>query len=263
MPSKFHAALLAIGLALPAHAAERIVVLTADIAEIVVALGHANEVVGRDRVAKQAELAQATEIGSSRSLTAEPILRLKPTLVLGSQLAMPDGIWGQLSGLGVKAIKVGNREDGSDYADAIRSVGKLIGAEKKAGQVANDWQGAMRPTSPLGKRILITYEGKTVAGRDTPGDWLIRAAGGINAAAAVDGYKPLDPEALGKLAPDVILIAEHNRAVYGGLVEFKRRADIATTPAGKTGRVFEVPVHEYFSVNLGSPAAVKKLRDLS
>ncbi|HEY9102591.1 heme/hemin ABC transporter substrate-binding protein [Chitinimonas sp.] len=249
-------------LAAASQAAERIVVLTADVAEIVVALGHGSEVVGRERVAKQPELAQAVEIGSSRSLSAEPILRLKPTLVIGSQLAMPEGIWSQLNGLGLKAVKVSAKTDGSDYAEAIRSVGKLIGTDAQAGKLAYDWQNAMRPAQPWGKRVLVTYEGKTVAGRDTPADWLIRAAGGINAAAGIDGYKPLDAEALSKLAPDIILIAEHNRAVYGGLAEFTRRADIAATPAGRNGRVYEVPVHEYFSVNLGSPAAVRKLRTL-
>ncbi|QNM98315.1 heme/hemin ABC transporter substrate-binding protein [Chitinimonas koreensis] len=263
-------ALLAGLVAVAGQAAERLVVLTSDVAEIVVALGKAAEVVGRDRASKQPELAKAGEIGSSRSLSAEPIVRLKPTLVIGSQLATPDGIWGQLGGLGIRAVKIGARENGSDYADMIRSVGKLIGAESDAGKLAGEWQAAMQSSAAAAsaaaaarKRVLITYEGKTVAGRDTPGDALIRAAGGINAAAGVDGYKPLDPEAIARLAPDLILVADHNRAVYGGLDGFKRRPDIAATPAGRNGKVFEVPVHEFFTINLGSPASVKKLRELS
>lgn len=246
-----------------ALATDRIVVLSADVAEIVVALGKADAVVGRDRSAKLPALAQASDIGLSRSLSAEPILRLKPSLVIGSRMVMPAGIWTQLKDFGLRAVQVGSREDGADYAEAIRAVGALVGAESQAAKLAGDWQQAMRPQAALGKRILITYEGKTVAGRDTPSDTLIRAAGGINAAAGISGYKPLDAEALAKLAPDLILVAEHNQAVYGGLAQLRQRADIASTPAGKQGKVFEVPVHEFFSVNLGSPAAVKKLKSLS
>ncbi|WP_179958233.1 heme/hemin ABC transporter substrate-binding protein [Chitinimonas arctica] len=246
-----------------AVAGERIVVLTADVAEIVVALGRAPEVVGRDRVATQAELAHAKEVGSSRSLNPEPIVRLQPSLVIGSQLAMPEGIWEQLRSMGLKAVKLGARPDGSDYADTIRRVGALLRDDSRAERLASDWQVAMRSTGGPARRILITYEGKTVAGRATPADVLIRAAGGINAAADLDGYKPLDAEAMARLAPDLILVAEHNRAVYGGLAALKQRADIAATPAGKTGRVYEVAVHEFFTINLASPAAVRKLKAMS
>ncbi|PHV12412.1 heme/hemin ABC transporter substrate-binding protein [Chitinimonas sp. BJB300] len=257
------ALLLSLLISTPALTAERIVVLTADVAEILVALGKADEVVGRDRSAKLPALAKASDIGLSRSLSAEPILRLKPSLVIGSRMALPTGIWGQLNGFGLRAVQVSNREDGADYADTIRNVGNLVGASAAANKLAVDWNNAMQPASPMGKRVLISYEGKTFAGRDTPGDTLIRAAGAINAADGVVGYKPLDAEAIAKLAPDVILVAEHNKAVYGGIDQLKNRADIASTPAGKNGKVFEIPAHEFFSVNLGSPAAVKKLKGMS
>ncbi|MGQ5521838.1 heme/hemin ABC transporter substrate-binding protein [Chitinimonas sp. PSY-7] len=265
MPRKHLFSTLFLGLlfSTPVQAAERIVALTADVAEILVVLGKADEVVGRDRSAKQPALAKAVDIGLSRSLSAEPILRLKPSLVIGSRMAMPAGIWGQLNGFGLRAVQVSNREDGADYADTIRNVGSLIGAATAANKLATDWQNAMQPAGPMGKRILISYEGKTVAGRDTPGDTLIRAAGGINAAATVVGYKPLDAEAIAKLAPDLILVADHNKAAYGGIDQLKARPDIASTPAGKNGKVYEVPAHEFFSVNLGSPVAVKKLKGMS
>ncbi|WP_269532159.1 hemin ABC transporter substrate-binding protein [Chitinimonas sp. BJYL2] len=254
--------LLAVAIALPAQAGERIVAVTSDVAEILVALGKAGEVVGRDRATKLPALAQTPEIGSSRSLSAEPIARLKPTLVVGSALATPDAIWAQLQGLGIRAVKVGERADGQDYATIIRQVGQLAGAKPAADKLAHEWQGAMQPGVPIARRVLISYEGNTMAGRNTPADALIRAAGAINAAGQIEGYKPIDAEALAKLSPDLILVAEHNRAVYGGLDALKRRADIASTPAGRSGRVLEVPVQDFFTINLDSPAAVRKLRGL-
>lgn len=57
---------LAIGLSAPsalAQAPARIVVLTSDVSDMVIALGAAAQVVGRDRSSRQPELAHAAEIG--------------------------------------------------------------------------------------------------------------------------------------------------------------------------------------------------------
>jgi hypothetical protein len=114
---------LAIGLSAPcaqAQAPARIVVLTSDVSDMVIALGAAAQVVGRDRSSRQPELAHAAEIGVSRALSVEPIAPLKPTLVLGSSQAQPPGIWRQLHALGLDARQVSAREDGRDFADAVR-----------------------------------------------------------------------------------------------------------------------------------------------
>jgi len=243
-----------------AHAAERVVVLTSDVAEIVVALGHAGDVVGHDRAAKEPELAQAQDIGLSHALSVDVVAQLKPTLVIGSHLAKPDAIWQKFNEIGIHAVEIGGREDGADYPDVIRSVGTLLGNEKQSVELAQHWQHAMTPTGTWGKRVLISYDGKTVAGRNTPGDVLIRAAGGINAAADIDGYKPLNPEAMAELKADVILLAQHNRAMYGSAEEYGHRPEIAAMPAGKQGHVYEVPVHEFFTINLQSPVSVAKLK---
>src|SRR5690606_33610172 len=155
----------------------------------------------------------------------------------------PPTIFKQLEALGVRTVKLGERPDGSDYADIIRAVGKLTQSADAADKLASAWRRDMTPATPSGVRVLITYEGKTVAGRNTAGDTLIRAAGGVNAAASVDGHKPVNPEALAQMQPDVIFVADHNRPVYGGLDRLKARADVASTPAGKHGKVFEMPTH--------------------
>ncbi|WP_158021091.1 ABC transporter substrate-binding protein, partial [Chromobacterium sphagni] len=77
-PKPLIAAALLAALAVSAQAAERLVVVTPDIAEIVVALGAANEVVGRDRSSKEPQLAHAQVVGFSRALNAETIAKLKP-----------------------------------------------------------------------------------------------------------------------------------------------------------------------------------------
>ena len=86
--------MLGLGMA-QAQAAERIVVLSSDIADIMVALKAESLVVGRDSLSKAPSLAQAKNIGMFRNLSAEPIVALKPTVVLGSYMAHPASIYGQ------------------------------------------------------------------------------------------------------------------------------------------------------------------------
>ncbi|KZE85246.1 ABC transporter substrate-binding protein [Chromobacterium subtsugae] len=251
-------ALLAM-LALPGHAAERLVVVTPDIAEIVVALGAAGDVVGRDRSSKEPQLAHAQVVGFSRALNAETIAGLKPTLVLGSAAAQPPTLWPQLKQLKLRAEEVSAREDGRDFADAIRKVGQLLGRADAAARLAADWQQRMQPRPARAVRYLVSYDGSLVAGKDTAPDTLIRAAGGVNAAAGISGFKPLGRDAWQALRPDVIILGSHTAAVYGGKDAFAKRPEIAATPAGKTGRIYLLPPQQAMLIGLDSPAVVERM----
>ncbi len=251
-------ALLA-GLALPAWAAERVVVVTPDIASIVVALGAAGDVVGRDRSSREPELAAAQVVGFSRALNAETIARLKPSLVLGSAAAQPVNLWDRLRKLNLRAEEVSAREDGTDFADAIRKVGALLGRAAAAETLAARWQDAMRARPARQVRYLVSYDGTLAAGRDTASDTLIRAAGGVNAAAGLSGFKPLNRDAWIALQPDVIILGSHTAAAYGGKEAFARRPEVAATPAGKQGRIYLLPPQQAMLVGLDSPAVVDRM----
>lgn len=253
--------LLALGTSLPAMA-ERIVTLTPDVADIVVALGAAGDVVGRNAASHQSELAHATPIGLSRSLNPEPVARLKPTLVLGSQMAQPATLFDTLEKLGVRAYRIGNRDDGSDYAQSITRIGLLLGKPDESTRLAARWQAQMKPLPPTGIRYVLSYDGKLVAGRNTAADTLIRAAGGINAAAELEGFKPVSREAWARLKPDVIVLAAHNEGLFGGIDAFARRPEVAPTNAAKQGRIAAWPAEQFLRIGLDSPTAVTRLRSL-
>lgn len=244
------------------QASERIVVLTSDVADIVVALGAAPQVVGRDRSSRHPALAHAREIGFARALNAEPIVPLKPTLVLGSEQAQPPGIWKQLDTLGIPARQVASHEDGRDFAQAIVRIGQWLGRDADARQLARRWQDGMATRPASGKRYLISYDGRMVAGRGTAADTLIRAAGGINAAGQVDGIKPLNREAWQQARPDVVIVASHNRAVYGSVDALKARPELAGSPAVRQGKVVEMRAHQVFMITLDSPEIIRQLQAL-
>ena len=59
--------------------------------------------------------------------------------------------------------------------------------------------------------------------------------------------------------PDVIIIADHNQAVVGGVSKFSQRPEIAASSAGKNGGVHFWPADEFLRYSLNSPQVLKKL----
>lgn len=250
------------GLMNTANAYSRIVVMSPDVADIVVALGAANKVVGKDAFNENPALKHAPVVGMHRNITAESVLAVKPDLVLGSYMVQPNSIYQRLNALKIKAVNVAPKEDVATFANSIKLVGSYVGNRNRGNQLASRWSQGMVPMRQTGKRYLLSYDGRIVAGKGTVGDELIRRAGGINAA-NVSGLKPLSREGWLAAKPDVIIIADHNKGVIGSLEKFRQRPEIAVSPAGKKGGIYFWPANDFLRYGLDSPQVVKKLNGLA
>ena len=258
---------LAFGTLLPltclsAQAYERVVVLTPDVADIVVALGSANKVVGKDQFNTSPRLAKAASVGNHRHITAEPIMALKPDLVLGSYMAQPTSIYQRLNRLNVKAVNVAPKEDITSYTNSIRQIGSYLERSTQANRLATNWSQKMAPKPATKTRYLLSYDGRIVAGAGTVGDELIKRAGGINAA-NVSGLKPLSREGWMAAKPDVIIIADHNKPVIGSIASFRQRPEVANSPAAKNNHIYFWDADEFLRYGLASPQVVDKLHKLA
>lgn len=244
--------------ALSAQAFERIVAMSPDVADVVVALGAANKLVGKDATNSNPALKNVPAVGMHRNITAESVLAVKPDLVLGSYMVQPVSVYQRLNGLNVKAANVAPKEGVDYFASSIKAIGIYVGKKSQGEQLANKWNSDMTPMQATGKRYLLSYDGRIVAGKGTVGDELIRRAGGINAA-NVSGLKPMSREGWLAAKPDVIIIADHNQAVIGGISKFSQRPEIAASSAGKNGGVHFWPADEFLRYGLNSPQVLKKL----
>lgn len=242
--------------------AQRIVVLSPDVAEIVVALGAANEVVGKDQFDPLPALAKVPVVSLHRSVTSESVLSVKPDVVLGSWMVQPPSVFAQLKKIGIKAENVAPQEDMETYARSIRTIGRLLGKQSQANSMASQWQHHMNALPPTGKRYILSYDGRIVAGRGTVADRLIKLAGGINAA-NVDGLKPLSREGWLAAKPDVILVAEHHSKLLGGSRGFATRPEVAASTAAKNSKIAFWPANDYLRYSLNTPQTVKKLHELA
>ena len=96
---------------LSAQAYERIVALSPDVADVVIALGATNKLVGKDATNTNPALKNVPAVGMHRNITAESVLAVKPDLVLGSYMVQPASVYQRLTGLKVKAVNVAPKEE--------------------------------------------------------------------------------------------------------------------------------------------------------
>ncbi|MDN5898088.1 MAG: ABC transporter substrate-binding protein, partial [Psychrobacter sp.] len=164
---------------LSAQAYERIVAMSPDVADVVVALGATDKLVGKDATNDNPALKSVPAVGMHRNITAESVLAVKPDLVLGSYMVQPASIYQRLNSLKVKAVNVAPKEQVSTFANSIKSIGSYVGKKPQGSELAKRWNADMSPMAKTGKRYLLSYDGRIVAGKGTVGDELIRRAGGI------------------------------------------------------------------------------------
>jgi iron complex transport system substrate-binding protein len=257
-------AMSAVSFALPGAAAgKRVVVLSPDVAEIVVALHAEDSVVGKESFTRAPTLSHAKDIGLFRNLSAEPIVDLKPDLVLGSYMAQPATIYAQLRQSGLTALNVAPGESPEDFSRAIVEIGRLLDRAATGETLARQWAHAMSPRVSTGKRYLLSYDGRYVAGRQTIGDLLIRLAGGINAAGDIDGLKPLSREGWLMAKPDVVVIAEHNLGVVGGSLEhFAAQPELKNSAAARKGKIIALSATRFLTLGLQTPEVIDTLHRL-
>lgn len=250
----------------------RIVVLNGDLTEVVYALGLGDNVVGVDTSATYPpEAAQKPKIGYQRSLNAEGIVSLQPTVIIGSELAGPPAVIEQIRSTGVPVVLFKTVSSLDDVSRKITDVAAALGVPNRGRLLAEqtkkdiDEALALAQRSTSKPRVAFLYlRGSTtqvIMGKGSGADVLITAAGAIDAGAeaGVTGSKPLTPEALVAAQPDVILVLTAGLQSVGGVDGLLQIPGMAQTPAGQQRRV--VDFDDQYLLGLG-PRAGKALMDL-
>lgn len=230
---------------------ERIVSLNGDITEIIFALGLGDYVVGVDSSATYPPERTKTlpNIGYQRRLSAEGILALNPTLVIGDEASGPPEALAQISAAGVPLAITADPPTLDAPAQKIRFVAQALGIPQRGERLAAQVEAEIARARDLANRItnpphvLFLYlrgtDVQQVAGLRTPIDVMITAAGGLNAGAeaGIVDFKPLSPEVVIAAQPDVILVLTKGLESVGGVDGLLTIPGLADTPAGKQRRI--------------------------
>ena len=264
---------LALALAAPAMAQERVVAIGGSLTEIAFALGAGDRVVARDSTSNFPEAAGSLpDIGYMRALSPEGVLSAAPDLILALEGAGPPEAMEVLAATGLRIVTIPDTPGEAGILAKIRDTGAALGREAEAADlaatVADDLAAARAMAADAAgsqpKRVMfiLSLQGGRVlaAGSDTGAAAMIGMAGAVNAFDGFSGYKPVSDEAILAAAPEAILMMDRGDGHEAGLAELAAIPALAATPALASGAV--IRMDGLYLLGFG-PRTAAAIRDLA
>lgn len=230
---------------LPDDPPRDVVLLGADLVEIVVALGAADRIRARPADIDLPGI-ENTPDQMREWAGVEGIIALEPGLVVGSSVInkrMLDG----LTAVGIRSDLIDRTLPATEK---VARMAALLGLEDRGKAliqaITADYAGIAAPKID-GRPVRVLHASKqgagtsfTAGGAATATHNLIERVGAINAAADVgrDRYRPVTPESVLMMAPDVVIISDAELPAFGDLEKFwSDYPGLALTPAGRNGNL--------------------------
>ncbi len=205
-----------------AQTPERIVVAGGVITEVLYALGLQDRIVGVDTTSQfpPEALKDKPSIGYVRALSAEGVVSLRPSLVIAMNGAGPPAALSLLNEAGVRMAMIPDDPSEDGVVTRIEAIGAVVGAAGPAKALAERTRTSFAELARMRDRlarkprvlfVLSLQNGRVmVGGRNSSAAAMIAHAGAVNAAEAVEGYKPMSDEAIIEAAPDAILMMRNS-----------------------------------------------------
>ena len=253
--------------------ATRVVSVGGAVTETIYALGAQGLLVGVDTTSLYPAAARALpNVGYARSLSAEGVLSLAPTLVVAGDEAGPPVVLRQLEAAKVPVQVLVADHSVAGVAERTQKLAMLLGREEagrvlvaqlqRDAQAATDKVASLKGPPPRVLFILAHSMSQVrVAGQRTAADAMLHLAGATNALNGFDGYKPLSPEAAIAAAPDVLLVTDQGLEAAGGVDGLLRAPGLAATPAGRARRVVSLDALWLLGFGPRLPSATLALAD--
>src|SRR5690606_21115507 len=229
----------------PEKIENRIVSLSGAITETIAALGHGNEIVGRDVTSSfPADLTAKDLRHVGRGMTIEGILAVNPTLILASEKDMNPDLLTTIQETGIRMELINQENSVKGAKNLIKEVAGIIGAGEYQ-HLYDKIDSDLAQIQPLEKtpKVLFIYSRPqvlSVSGTKTPMEAIIGLAGGENAITEFEDFKPLTPESLIQANPDVILMFESGVNSAGGMDGILKVPGVEQTHAGKNKKIISI-----------------------
>lgn len=225
----------------------RIVSISGTTTEILCALGMENQIVGTDVTSTFPESIQKLpKVGHNRNMSAEAIIALKPTLVVGVTENTSPQLVEQLRAANIKVQMFDLESSPEGAKNLVRRVADSMQVADKAEPICQKIDEDLKAKVALSKepKVLFIYARGAgtlmVAGEHTYPNSMVKLSGGKNAVSGFEDFKPLTAEALVAANPDVILMFDSGLQSLGGADGLMQIPGMAQTNAGKKKQVIEM-----------------------
>ncbi|WP_218763804.1 heme/hemin ABC transporter substrate-binding protein [Vibrio parahaemolyticus] len=258
-----------------APTSERVVSAGSAVTELLLALDAKDSLVAVDVTSTLPQGMELPDVGYHRRLSAEGLLALSPTKLIGSDEMGPTTTLNQLKSAGVDVEIVNTEANVDGLLHRIDQISTIMNRESQATNLKQKVKTqveslqANQPAPSAKKKVLflLIHEGRpaNVAGLDTTPNAIIALAGGDNPAAKkLTSYKPLSTEAMVEMQPDVILVSGRSYETMGGAdAILKAMPLLAATPAGQTKNIITIDGHALVGgLGLKSLSEAKRLNAL-
>lgn len=250
----------------------RIVALANGAAELIVAMGYQDKLVGRDIASSTPELKDVPVVTSGHQVIPETIIALQPTLVIVDDAVGPGSAVTQLANAGIRIVNIAQSWNLVDLVIKVEQIGAALGAPQSAAQLgkilSESINGNFVGTSSSGKRLKVAFlylRGTSsiylVGGQGSGADYLINSTGAVDVGAQklAKPFTPLTAETMAQLNPDLILVMIAGLESVGGVSGLVDLPGIAQTQAGKNRQIVAVDDSLLLSFGPRTPSLITQL----
>ena len=233
----------------PASDPSRITVAGGSLTEILYLLEMEENIVAVDTTSTYPDAAKAfPSIGYVRNLSAEGLLSLSPTLILGENDMGPPETMVQLKNSGIEYFMIDEEHTSWGIIDKFICVARIIDREEKAQEMIREnlslkiklLEELVVKTAGQRPKVMFVLSMRSgspiVGGKGVSADGFINMFGGVNSF-NFEGWKPVGPEAIISADPDMIIITKRGLKGYGTRRELKNHPYLRLTKAAKTNNI--------------------------
>lgn len=221
-------------------APERIVSLAPSETETVFAVGAGDKVVGVDKWSDYPEEAKAKPKMGDMNTNIEAVVAAKPDVVFASASLNKKAVE-QLRGLNVK-VYASNPATIDQAIERVEIVGQILNKQEQAKKTADEMKAdkkkvtdAVKNAPP--KKVYMEFNPGWTVGDGEFMSEMVALAGGVNVGAGKKGWYQIDPEAIIKANPEVIIYSKDEAGMGSILDEMKKRPGWDGIEAMKAGKL--------------------------
>ncbi len=228
----------------------RITVAGGSITEILYFLNEEDKIIAIDVTSNYPkDVKKYPSIGYVRNLSAEGILSLNPTLIIGEDDMGPQNVINQINRTGVEINILTEKHSSEGIIEKIQCIGEIIGRKDKANRLIKDkilpkkieLDELSQLLKDLDIKVMFILNmdsgSPIVGGRETSADGFIEMMGVKNAFNSFEGWKPVGIESIIKASPDYILISNRGAHSFGNIEMLNNHHAIKHTPAAKNNNI--------------------------
>ena len=228
----------------------RITVAGGSITEILYFLNEEDKIIAIDITSNYPkDVKKYPSIGYVRNLSAEGILSLNPTLIIGEDDMGPQNVINQINRTGVEINILTEKHSSEGIIEKIQCIGEIIGRKDKANRLIKDkilpkkieLDELSQLLKDLDIKVMFILNmdsgSPIVGGRETSADGFIEMMGVKNAFNSFEGWKPVGIESIIKASPDYILISNRGAHSFGNIEMLNNHHAIKHTPAAKNNNI--------------------------